>query len=154
MSIGFLTLDIIIILVLFIGTFIYSYNGGKKQIVKLLLSVYPALLIFLNLNFLDNKDDLVIIGTFIGLYLASFFLLKRNFTAPSSHTGGKKFLDGVLLSVASVFTLLIIYYKILPISSLYELKLPFSGFLIDKIPFYLTVAIPLFILFITNRRDD
>jgi len=153
MSIGFLTLDIIIILVIFLGTFIYSYNAGKKQIVKFLLAVYPALLIFLNLPF-AIETDMTKIGVFIGIYLLSFFLLRRNFTSPSSHSGGKRFLDGLFLSIASLFTLLIIYYKILPLESLYKLKLPFSGFLINKIPFYITMIVPIILIMFTNRRDD
>jgi hypothetical protein len=153
MSIGFLTLDIIIILVIFIGTFIYSFNAGKKYVIKFLLAVYPALLIFLNLPFSFN-DHLTQIGAFVILYIVFYLLLKKNFTAPSIHSGGRKFFDGILISIASVFTLLVIYYKILPLESLYQLSLPFSGFLIQKIPFYITMLIPVVLIFFTNRRDD
>jgi hypothetical protein len=153
MSLSFLTLDIIILLVILIGTFIYSFNGGKKQVVKFLLAVYPALLIFLNLPF-QIQDNITIIGAFIALYVVCYILLKKNFTAPSAHSASKKFTDSILLSIASVFTLLIIYYKILPLESLYQLRLPFSGFLIDKIPFYITMIIPIILIMITNRRDD
>jgi hypothetical protein len=154
MSIGFLTLDIIIILVIFLGTFIYSYNAGKKQVAKLLLAVYPALLIFLQLPFVGGKDPAMVIGIFVGVYLIIYFLLRRNFTAPSANSGGKKFIDGLFLSISAVFTLLIIYYHVLPISSLYTLKLPFSGFLVEKIPFYITILIPIIFIVFTNKRDN
>jgi hypothetical protein len=156
MSIGFLTLDIIIILVILIGTFIYSFNAGKKQIVKFLLSVYPALLIFLNLptSLVGDKDAIYKIGIFIAIFIVVYLFLKRNFTSPSEHSGGRKFLDSLLISLASVFTLLVIYYHVLPIESLYRLKLPFSGFMVEKFPFYITILIPLLLIIMTNRRDD
>jgi hypothetical protein len=79
MSIGFLTLDIIIILVILIGTFIYSFNAGKKQIVKFLLSVYPSLLIFFNLpsKMVDDKEALYKIGAFMAIYIVVYLLLKE-----------------------------------------------------------------------------
>lgn len=153
MDFGFLTLDIIIILVILLGTFFYSYNAGKKYAVKFLLAAYPALLIFLNLPF-DIKDSTTLILIFVAVYVLSYMLLKKNFTSPSAHSGGRKFLDSLLISIASVFTLLVIYFKVLPISDFYVLKLPFSGFLIDSIPFYITILIPIVLIFITNRRDD
>ena len=152
MDFGFLTLDILIIVVLFIGTFIYSFNAGKKAVVKLILAVYPAVLIFKSLPF-DLSDSMMIIGAFVILYIIFYFLLKRNFTAPSEYSGGKKFLDSLLISIASVFTLLIIYYKLLPIDEYYALKLPFSGLLIEKLPFYLTLLIPVILISITNKGD-
>lgn len=154
MSFGFLTLDIIIIIVIFAAAFFYSYNSGKKYLVKCVLSVFPALLIYQTLPFVSGKDDLIKIGIFVISWIVFYFLLKKNFTAPSAHSGGKKFLDSFLLAIASIFTLLTIYYHVLPISSLYNLKLPFSGFLIEKIPFYITILIPILIITFTNRRDD
>lgn len=154
MSLGFLTLDIIIILVILLSAFFYSYNAGKKYLVKIILPVFPALLIFLNLPFVEGKDDLIKIGSFVATWILFYFLLRKNFTAPSAHSGGKNFFDSLLLSIASVFTLLVIYYHVLPISHLYELKLPFSGLLIDKIPFYITILVPIILITVTNRRDD
>ena len=154
MSLGFLTLDIIIILVILVAAFFYSYNSGKKYLVKCILSVFPALLIYQALPFVTGKDDIIKIGVFVVAWIVFYFLLKKNFTAPSVHSGGKKFFDSFLLAISSVFMLLIIYYHILPISSLYELKLPFSGFLIEKIPFYITIIIPVLLISFTNRRDD
>lgn len=153
MSLGFLTLDILIILIIFFGTLIYAVNAGKKPVVKLLLTVYPALLIFLNLQ-IGVMSDMTKIGTFLGIYIALYLLLKRNFTAPSTHSGGKKFFDALMLSIASVFTLLTIYYKVLPIETFYELKLPFSGILAQKIPFYITLIVPAFLIMLTNKRDN
>jgi len=153
MSLGFLTLDIIFILVLFIGTFIFSFNSGKKNVVKFTLSVYPTILIFSNIPF-NPTDSLTKILLFVGIYAVVYFVLKKNFTAPNNHSGGRNFLDSTLISIASIFVLLTIYYKVLPIESLYSLSLPFSGFLIEKIPLYMTLIIPMLIIFITNRRDD
>ena len=153
MSLGFLTLDILIILVILIGTFIYSFNAGKKQVVKLLLTFYPTLLIFLNLP-IKITDDLTNVLIFIGIYIAIFVLLKKNFTAPPNHSKGRNFIDSLLISIASVFILLTIYYKVVPLESIYTLNLPFSGLLVEKIPFYLTAIIPIIIILITNRRDD
>jgi hypothetical protein len=152
MSLGFLTLDIIIILVLFIGTFLFTFTSGKKKVVKFMLAIYPALLIFNNLPF-EINDSLTKIGAFIGVYFVVYSLFKKNFTAPSVDSGGRRFLDSTLISIASLFMLLTIYYKVLPIDSLYSLSLPFSDFLIERIPFYITLIIPILIIFSTNRRD-
>ncbi len=154
MSIGFLTLDIIIILIIFIGSFIYSFNAGKKEVVKLIFPIYITLLIFSNLKFSALKDNTTMILTFVVIYLILMFLLRKNFTAPSNHSGSRKFFDSLFISIAAVFMLLVIYYKILPISEFYNLKLPFSGFLIQKIPSYISLLVPIFAIFITNRRDD
>lgn len=151
---SFLTLDIIIILVILIAAFIYSYNAGKKYLVKCILSVFPALLVYQSLPFVNGKDDMIKIGIFVVAWIIFYFLLKKNLTAPSEHSGGKRFFDSLLLAIASVFTVLVIYYHVLPISSLYSLKLPFSGFLVEKIPFYITILIPILIIKLTNRRDD
>jgi hypothetical protein len=150
---GFLTLDIIILLVIFFAAFFYSYNSGKKYLAKCILSIFPALLIFQSLPFLEGKSDWMKIGAFVLAWLIFYFLLKKNFTSPSTHTGGKRFFDSLLLAIASVFMVLIIYYHVLPISSLYEWKLPFSGFWVQKIPFYVTILIPAVLIFFTNKRD-
>lgn len=151
MSIGFLTLDIIIILVIFISTFIFSFTKGKKKVLKLLLSIYPAILIFQNLPF-SFKDNLTQILAFVGVFLVFYFILKNNFTAPQGN--GNRFFESLVASIASVFCLLIIYYRILPLESVYDLRLPFSGFWIQQIPFYITLIIPAALIFLISRKDN
>lgn len=152
-SIGFLTLDILIIVAIFIAAFFVCFQGGKKKLVKILLPVYPTLLLYPALPIkLDDATAQVVI--FAIIYGLMYVLLKKNFTAPSNHSGGRRFLDAFLLSIASVFILLIIYYRVIPFDSVYELKLPFSSYLTDKIPLYITLLVPVAALLITNRRDD
>ena len=138
---------------IFIGAFFVTFQGGKKKLVKILLPVYPTLLLYpaLPLNINDATAQILI---FILIYGLMYVVLRKNFTAPNNHSGGRRFIDAFLLSIAAVFTLLIIYYRIIPLDSLYELKLPFSAFLQEKIPFYVTLLIPIIALLLTNRRDD
>jgi hypothetical protein len=152
-SIGFLTLDILIILAIFIGAFFVTFQGGKKKIVKIILPVYPTLLLYpaLPLNISDATAQVVV---FVLIYGLIYVVLRKNFTAPNNHSGGRRFFDATLLSIASVFILLIIYYRIIPLDSLYELKLPFSAYLQTTIPLYVTLLIPIVVLLMTNRRDD
>lgn len=151
MSLGFLTLDILIILAIFVITFVFSFVSGKRKIIKFLLIVYPSILVFQNLPF-AFKDNLTQIGAFVGIFIVFYFLLRNNLTSPFG--GSSKFIGSLMTSIAAVFCLLIIYYKILPLESIFSLKLPFSGFWIQKIPFYITLTIPAVLIAFVSRKED
>lgn len=151
-SIGFLTLDILIILAIFIVSFFVAFQSGKKQIVKIVLSVYPAILIYTNLP-IQTSESLMQILIFLGVYVVTYLIMKKNFTSTSNNDGFRRFMDSFLVSIAAVFTLLIIYYRIIPLESLYQLNLPFSGFLVNSIPFYATLIVPIIAILFTNKKD-
>jgi len=154
MNIGFLTLDIIIIIAIIAVLFFLSFYFGKKFLAKLIILFYPTLLIFLNLPYFKPEGDTATIGTFIGLYIVMFLIVRRNATAKKLYSGFRKFTDGLVLSIMFVVQLLTLYYHILPLESLYRITLPFSNFFTETLPLGALLIIPLVGLFVTNISDE
>lgn len=150
---GFLTLDLIIILVLFIATFFVAYKKSKKSVARLILPFYVATLIYSTLPFKTTEASAKIL-LFLITYGVLFFLMKRSITAFGGGYGGRHVLDSILLSFAAIFSLFIAYYKILPLEALIKINFPFSGLILENIPYYILIMIPLFLIFISNHHRD
>jgi len=150
-SIGFLTLDIIIVLILTIALFFLSVSKGEYVLVRFLLSFYPTTLIFENLPFVTLNGAFPKIVVYLIILFAFYFLLSKNLTARRSYKNSKKTFDGVVLSLASVATILTIYYQILPLESVYKFTLPVENFFVSVVPYGIWLILPIVALFITNK---
>ncbi len=154
-SFGFVSLDILIILILFIVLFLSSLKWGKNFLVALILSIYPTLLIFGSistekLNLTDQTAQAII---FLVLYILIIIILRKNITVKKLHGNSRKFLDYSLLSIVYIILLISVYINSVDyISSFYN----FSGVtvnIVSKISYNVSLILPLLVILITNRKD-
>jgi len=74
-GIGFLSLDILIILILFISLFLLSFKTGKKLLTTLIISIYPTVLIFNNLSHASLDTQIIQLVVLSVLYALFSFTL-------------------------------------------------------------------------------
>lgn len=148
---GFLTIDLIIILVLFLVTFFVAYKKSKKSVARFILPFYVATFIYSTLPFNATEPSAKIL-LFLVTYCVLFFLMKRSITAFGGGYGGRHIIDSILLSFAAIFSLFIAYYKILPLEALIKINFPFSGLILEYIPYYVLIMIPLVLIYISNSH--
>lgn len=152
-QIGFLTIDVVILLVLFIGTFFVAYKKSKKSVARFVLPFYVATLIYSTLPFKAEEASSKVL-LFAVVYAILVFLMKRSITASSGGYGGRHFLDSLMLALAAIFSLFIAYYKILPIDEIIKINFPFSALILENVPYYLLISIPLIFVYISNAHKD
>lgn len=153
-SIGFLTLDLIIIIAIAVACFFVSLIKGEYILARILVSFYPATLIYTYLPYFSPKTAISQIITYFIVFFACYFLLKKNISTGRSYSNGKKFFDAVILAIATVLTLMTIYYHIIPLDTVREFSLPFSQYLTSIIPFGVWLAVPIIALVITNKHSS
>lgn len=150
---GFLTLDVIILLVIFIATFFIAYKKSKRSVARFILPFYVATFIYSTLPFkVAEASGKVLL--FLVVYVALIFLMKKSITATGGVGGGRHVLDSVLLSFAAIFSLFIAYYKILPIEKIIQINFPFSGLILTSVPYYALILIPLVLIYLSNAHRD
>jgi hypothetical protein len=152
-QIGFLTLDVIIVLILFIVTFFIAYKKSKKSVARLVLPFYITTLIHSTLPFKATEASAKVL-LFLVAYIVLYFLMKRSITAFGGGYGGRHILDSILLSFAAIFSLFIAYYKIIPLEAIIKINFPFSNFILENIPYYILIMIPLVLIYISNHHSD
>ena len=152
-QIGFLTLDVVILLALFLVTFFIAFKKSKKSVARFVLPFYVATLIYSTLPFeADEASSKVLL--FAVTYGILVFLMKRSITASSGGYGARHFFDSLLLALAAIFSLFIAYYKILPIDEIIKINFPFSALILENVPYYLLISIPLVFVYISNAHRD
>lgn len=151
---GFLTLDIIILIVIFVALFFWSLYSEKKVLARFILIFYPTALIFQNFPYIALDSAALQIGSFALIFIGLFFLLRKNATAKKLYSGSRKFIDGVILSLGGVIILLTVYYHLLPVDQFYNFTLPFSEIFTSQIPIGVWYLIPLLTIVATNKQDE
>lgn len=152
-SFAFLTLDLIIILVLFIAGIFISFTKGEFILARFILSFYPTTLFYLYLPFISLNTPMSKIVGFIAIYAAVYFLLRKKFTTGRSYKSSKRFIDSTLLSLGSLVTIMTIYYHIIPLETLWTLSLPFSGYLTTIVPRGVWIIVPALVVAFTNKHN-
>ena len=145
------SVDIIIVLVIAIAFFFLSFVRGEYILVRFLLSFYPTTLIFTNLPFVTLNGSITKVVVYAVILIIFFILLSKNMTAGRSYKNSKRTFDAVILSLASVTTLLTIYYHIIPLSSVYSFTLPVERLFTVNVPYGVWLIIPIVALIIANR---
>jgi len=152
-GIGFLSLDILIILILFISLFLLSFKTGKKLLTTLIISIYPTVLIFNNLSHASLDTQIIQLVVLSVLYALFSFIFWKNIHIKKYHSNSRKIIDYFLLTTAFLILLISININSIPaLSMLYQ----FSGSIINFIsntPYSIALIIPIIIILITNRRD-
>ena len=152
-QIGFLTLDVIILLAIFIVTFFIAYKKSKKSVARFIIPFYVATFIYTTLPFKATEASAKVL-IFLGAYALLIVLLKRSISAFGGGYGGRHILDSLMLSFAAIFSLFIAYYKVLPLEQIIKINFPFSAFILDKIPYYILIFIPLALIYASNSHSD
>lgn len=150
-SVGFLTLDIIIVIALFAIFFFWAIIKGGKQLALLLVSLYISSVIYAHDPFDFSNDSRIQILVFVILTGVIFFLIRKSIKMKRSI--GKRPFNIALLSVSLLIVLFTLYYHILPISTFYTFTLPFESFFTSMVPIGVLYAIPIVLLFFVNRGD-
>lgn len=153
-SFGFISLDVILILLAIALLFFLSYKKGKRTIVSLTLALYPALIIFKNLPFVEISDNTSRALIFILIYAILFVLIKKYTHVKKNHSKQRKVVDSVLLTLSYLILLVSVYiYSIPSLANLYSFS-PQVIKLVGSIPYGVALLLPMIILFLTNKRDQ
>lgn len=152
-QIGFLTMDLLILIAIFCFTFFVAFKKSKKSVARFVLPFYVATLIYSTLPFkaIEASSKVLI---FLVTYAALVFLMKKSITAVGAVNGARHFFDSLLLSFSAIFSLFIAYYKILPIDKIFKINFPFSAYILTNIPYYVLISIPLILIYISNSHRD
>ena len=151
---GFISLDILIVLIAIVLLIAISFKFGKKPLVSLILSVYPALLIFLNLPFLTLDSPTAEAVVFVVLFVITFLGLNRNVKVHRNVTTLRKFIDYSLLSVSFVLLFFSIYiHAVQSLDVFYSFSDEVTN-VVSKVPFGLALIIPLVIVCLINKRES
>lgn len=150
-SIGFLTLDIIILIAIFLAFFFVSMVRGEYILARIILTFYPATIVFTYLPYYTPNGAIAEIGTYVVVYGVLYFLLAKHFTARRSYARGKKIFDASVLSIAAGISIAILYYHVLPLATLYSITLPFAQLFTETIPLGIWLCIPIVLLSLTNK---
>ncbi|MEN9921060.1 MAG: hypothetical protein RLZZ517_38 [Candidatus Parcubacteria bacterium] len=150
---GFLTLDVIILLAIFIFTFFVAYKKSKKSVARFVIPFYVATFVYSTLPFKATEASAKVL-LFLVVYAILIFLMKRSITAFGGGYGGRHILDSIMLAFSAIFSLFIAYYKILPLDKIININFPFSAFILDKIPYYVLILIPLALIYASNSHSD
>jgi hypothetical protein len=146
-SIGFLSLDILIIIILFTLLFLTSFKTGKKLLVTLIISTYPTVLIFNSLPFsrINLTDTTAQAIVYLVSYILVITILWRNIHVKKYNNTWRKILDYFLLSTSYIVL-------ISTLSVFYNFSETISR-AVSLIPYSISLIIPILIVLLTNRRD-
>jgi hypothetical protein len=155
MNIGFISLDILILLILIVILIGFSFKSGKKLLTSLIISLYPSILIYQNLPFeffnLNESSAKAII--FVIIYVLANIILWKNIHAKRLHTGLRKIIDYGGLSVIYIFTIISISLNSITSLQTFHTFSDSITNLITKVPFWIILIIPIIALLLTNKND-
>ncbi len=154
LNIGFLSLDILILLIAFGVLVFLSYKAGKKTLTALILASYPSVLIFQYfpyVSFEPGKPEAVF---FVFIYVFIYIVLNRNISNKKVYSPFRKVIDYGLLSLSYIALVISISSNVVPsLQNLYA----FSGYipnLINQTSFGVILILPTLILLLTNKSDQ
>lgn len=152
-NIGFISLDIIIILVVFLILFFHGIKTSKRMLISLIIAMYPSLVIFQNFPYVNFDPGMPTAVAFVFIYVATVFLLYKSISKKKVYTPLRKIIDYSLLTIS--YLALIISVSTNQIPSLQNLY-TFSGFLpnlVNQINYGVILIIPLLVILITAKSD-
>lgn len=152
-SFGFLTLDIIIVLAIFIVSVFISFTKGEYILARFLLTFYPTTLFFLYIPYIDLDTAMSQVIAYIIIFAGFYFLLKKNFTTGRSYKTSKRLFDSIILGLSTVVTIMTIYYHVIPLDTLWRVSLPFSQYITSIVPFGVWMLVPIIALIFTHKHN-
>ena len=151
-SIGFLTLDVIIVIVLALIFFFWGILRGGKNLTISIISIYITSIIYSYPPFPFSTNSSIRLVVFFGLTTIVYFLIRKNIKM--SRSVGKKPFTNLLLTLGTLILLFTLYYHVLPINDLYSFTLPFESLFVSLIPTGLLFLIPVLVLFFVSKKTD
>lgn len=152
-SIGFLTVDLVILIAIFALSFFWSLNKGKKIIFRFIILSYPAVLIFLNFPFYTPDTAMLRLTLYAVVFVLLYIFLGKTIVTEKSYGKGK-FLDATLLGLSVVSIILTLHSYILNLENLYSPNLPYVTKYFAQIPTGFLYIIPLVVVAIVRRRGE
>lgn len=151
-SIGFLTFDLLLFIVIFVLSFFWSLNRGKKIIFRFIILSYPTILVFLNFPFYQPNTAITQLGLYIFIFAFLYIFVGKVINTERLYGRGR-FFDATLLSISVILILLTIYnYIILNIENLYSVNLPYVTKYFLEIPTGILYILPLLAIAMVSKR--
>jgi hypothetical protein len=151
-----LSLDAIILIVLFVIFLGYGFRYGTHRLIALVLSLYISIPIFTAFPYLDKINFLTEFYVQTALFLVTLILLSvivgRIIGDEYPDVGLNSFVINGLLSLFIVVLFMVISYHVLPIESVYDFASPIDSLFSSTHLFFLWLIAPLTVLLFTVRR--
>lgn len=152
-NIGFISLDILILVILFCALFFHGIKTGKKLLLSLIISIYPSLLIFSNFPYMNFEAGMPEAISFLVIYVITVSILMKIIGVKKVHTTFRKVTDYSALSITYLVLLLSVSSSyVTSLQNLYS----FSGVIpdfVNKLDFGLLLIIPIAVILLTSKSD-
>jgi hypothetical protein len=153
MHLGFLSIDIIVLIALFAILFFATLRTEKKLIISLIVATYPTLLVFRNFPYVKLEAGLPQAVWFLALYAVIVGILWGHIHTRRVFTSFRKFFDYGVLIVAFIALLISVSTHFVPsLQSIYTFSGTFSRF-VEGINPGLMLILPIVAILITNKND-
>jgi len=152
-NIGFISLDILILVVIFFVLFFSGIKSGKKLLISLIVSVYPSLLIFSNFPYVNFEAGMPEAISFLFIYIIMVTIMIKIINKKKVYTTFRKITD--YSALAFTYIILLVSISSNYITSLQNLY-TFSGVIpnfINRIDFGLLLIIPIVVILLTSKND-
>lgn len=136
--------------VLFVLCILAGIRWGSSALVTAIASFYPAYLITENLEF-QASSPLGLLGTFLLLWAAGYFILSRVIDGYEAHTPTRKYLTLLLLAAGTSWLVILVFHRLIPIDLPFGNKNIVTDF-IRTLRFDIAFAVPLAALLLLPRR--
>ena len=153
-------LNIILIVVVAALTAL-SYFKGKRMLFALIVSFYPASIIYLSFpykaKFLFSSTNSVNtfyshVVIYLVFFVLSYFVARRIVHADGTHSGVGGFIEALLLSSSVVILTTALAFHILPYRDIYNLGTEIQTFLSSDLGYFISVISPMAVVYwMTNR---
>lgn len=154
--------DLFIILLFFVGAFLYGLSLGRDRILVILTSIYMALAIVNTAPYLTttelginiNGGSFFKVTVFLGIFLILFFLVSRSAVSSFAGDSRGRWWHSIVFSFFHIGLMLSIVLKYLPNDILNNISEPMRYYLIsDPARFFWLVA-PIVVMALTGGKDD
>ncbi len=139
-----------------------SFYKGKSTLFSLIVSFYPAAVLYASFpykaNFIllkANNEQIfyshaIIFAVF---FLLSFLVARRIVHSDGMRSGVVGFLDALFLSASVVVLTLVLCFHVLPYRDIYNLGAQFQNFFSSSLGYFVSSFAPMFVLYwMTGRR--
>lgn len=160
-TIANLSLDTIILIIVFLVLFIYSIKFGKLKIISLILSLYISIPIISFFPYLKSilffgDTEKAIVYSQIGLFVLIVVLINVILSGVISwelrNRGLRRLIENGALALVSGGLLVAISYHIINTSELYNFVGPIDSIFASSNLFFWWLIAPLIVIFFTTRR--
>jgi hypothetical protein len=160
-NIANMSIDTIILIIIFFILFVYGIKFGKRKIISLMLSLYASIPIVYffpylqEISFFGDTDKAVLysqIGLFVLVIVLINVVLSRIVSFELYHRGLRRLIENGFLALASGGLLIAISYHIIKISELYDFAGPIDVIFASSTLFFWWTVAPIIVIFFTTRR--